>query len=180
MGQGAGKMADRFDKPSHAKGLDQAEAGDQQAFGRDVRPRGKTRAQFLFQDVPFLGDFARSVIGSHEREQNDLEHGQAGNEQRGAEGILHAFQFGDAALDDVELGPVLEEIGRGHRMDLGQAGQGKDHDQEGKGDQERQVQPELALVPGQQDVLTPQQRKKLAQAAGRRRRVQGTGIGWRG
>ena len=74
------------------------------------------------------------------------------------------------SIDDLAL--MLEEIGHGHFMHLGQAVQGKNRHQQRESDQERQVQPELGPVATKQDGLTPDQGKKLAQAAGRRSGIQ--------
>ncbi len=126
------EAADGFHEPRHPERLREAEGEDEKALGRDVGPRRKPGAQFLLEHVALLGDFARAIVGTHEREQDDLEHGDAGDEGRGAHGILRVVERVDQGLDHVGLQMEV------HGADLRRAVGVEDGDERGEGDEQHE------------------------------------------
>lgn len=158
--EAAGEAADGLHEPSHPAGLNEAEEAELQKLRRDVGGGGKASAEFLSEDVAFLSDLAGAVIRSDEGEENDLEHGQAGDEGGGLEGFLQVKELFLEGAEDI----CLQR--EGLAADLWQAAGGEDGDEEREGQYQRDVEDDLTFVPPEEAGLPGEEGRELPEASG--------------
>ena len=128
-------------------------------FACDITRRSQSGELFLFENRSLAGNFAGRVVRSHQCQQDDLKHYQAGDKARYSRGSKRKSRC---------LEQLLQCIRRngGKILDLRQTPPGKNHNQTRETEEERKLQSDLAAIAKEHRPAAVEQCDELGQKIG--------------